>query len=139
MPGYSRRAFITGAAAFAAAAWLPRRAAAQGAKTKLILLGTGGGPRPRKASSAPAQVIVSNDVAYVIDLRQRCRPPARFRRRAADPAAARLHHPPPFGPQRRLRQFALVGVDRRAANAGRHVGASASRENDQAVLRDERV
>src|SRR2546422_6237706 len=67
MPGYSRRAFITGAAAFAAAAWLPRRAAAQGAKTKLILLGTGGRPRPRKASSAPAQVIVSNDVAYVID------------------------------------------------------------------------
>src|SRR5467141_3258043 len=67
MPGHSRRAFIAGAAAFAAATWLPRRTAAQGAKTKLILLGTGGGPRPRKASSAPAQVIVSNDVAYVID------------------------------------------------------------------------
>jgi len=66
MPGHSRRAFITGAAAFAAAAWLPRRAAAQSAKTKLILLARGG-PRPRKASSAPAQVIVSNDVAYVID------------------------------------------------------------------------
>src|SRR2546428_2471120 len=68
MSGYqNRRAFIAGAAAFAAAAWLPRRAAAQGAKTNLVLLGTGGGPRPRKASSAPAQVIVSNDVAYVID------------------------------------------------------------------------
>src|SRR5207244_228190 len=62
-----RSAFIAGAAAFAAAACLPRRAAAQGAKTKLILLGTGGGPRPRKASSAPAQVIVANDTAYVID------------------------------------------------------------------------
>ena len=67
MRPHSRRAFIVSAAAFAAAAWLPHRAAAQGAKTKLILLGTGGGPRPRKASSAPAQVIVSNDVAYVID------------------------------------------------------------------------
>ena len=67
MPGHSRRAFIAGAAAFAAAACLPHRAAAQGTKTKLILLGTGGGPRPRKASSASAQVIVSNDVAYVID------------------------------------------------------------------------
>src|SRR2546422_4802058 len=68
MSGYpNRRAFIAGAAAFAAAESLPHRAAAQGAKTKLILLGTGGGPRPRKASSAPAQVIVSNDVAYVID------------------------------------------------------------------------
>jgi ribonuclease BN (tRNA processing enzyme) len=34
---------------------------------RLILLGTGGGPRPRKASSASAQVIVSGGVAYVID------------------------------------------------------------------------
>ena len=34
---------------------------------KLILLGTGGGPRPRKARSAPAQVIVVNDTAYVVD------------------------------------------------------------------------
>ena len=34
---------------------------------RLILLGTGGGPRPRKANSAPAQVIVANDAAYVID------------------------------------------------------------------------
>src|SRR5437667_8622008 len=67
MPRQSRRAFIAGAAAFAAAAWLPHRAAAQGPKTHSTLLGAGGGPRPRKASSAPAQVIVSNDVAYVID------------------------------------------------------------------------
>lgn len=34
---------------------------------RLILLGVGGGPRPRKASSAPAQVIVVNDAAYVVD------------------------------------------------------------------------
>jgi ribonuclease BN (tRNA processing enzyme) len=37
------------------------------AGTKLILLGTGGGPRPRKQSSAAAQVIVVNRVAYVVD------------------------------------------------------------------------
>jgi ribonuclease BN (tRNA processing enzyme) len=36
-------------------------------RTRLILLGTGGGPRPRKASSASAQVIVCDNVAYVID------------------------------------------------------------------------
>ena len=36
-------------------------------RMRLILLGTGGGPRPRKANSAPAQVIVANDTAYVID------------------------------------------------------------------------
>ena len=34
---------------------------------RLILLGTGGGPRPRTANSAPAQVIVANGMAYVID------------------------------------------------------------------------
>jgi ribonuclease BN (tRNA processing enzyme) len=34
---------------------------------RLILLGTGGGPRPRKGSSAPAQVIVVENVAYVVD------------------------------------------------------------------------
>jgi ribonuclease BN (tRNA processing enzyme) len=36
-------------------------------KTRLILLGTGGGPRPRKASSASAQVVIANDSPYVID------------------------------------------------------------------------
>jgi ribonuclease BN (tRNA processing enzyme) len=41
--------------------------AARQAGTKLILLGTGGGPRPRTSSSGSAQVVVSNGVAYVID------------------------------------------------------------------------
>jgi len=50
----------------AAAPWLIRRAAAQ-SRTRLILLGTGGGPRPRKANSASAQVIVANGQAYVVD------------------------------------------------------------------------
>ncbi len=39
----------------------------QTVRTRLILLGTGGGPRPRKASSASAQVIIRNNVAYVVD------------------------------------------------------------------------
>lgn len=38
-----------------------------GPRTRLILLGVGGGPRPRMASSAPAQVIVANGAAYVVD------------------------------------------------------------------------
>jgi ribonuclease BN (tRNA processing enzyme) len=62
-----RRAFLTGAATVAGASWLPCATRAAGAKTRLILLGTGGGPRPRKASSASAQVIVANGTAYVID------------------------------------------------------------------------
>ena len=60
-----RRAFL--ATVIAAAAVHPRAIVAQGAATKLILLGTGGGPRPRRASSGSAQVIVSRNVAYVID------------------------------------------------------------------------
>ena len=62
----SRRHLVQTAAAVVAGALLPRVAISQG-KTRLILLGTGGGPRPRKTSSAPAQVIVVNDTAYVVD------------------------------------------------------------------------
>jgi ribonuclease BN (tRNA processing enzyme) len=36
-------------------------------RTRLILLGTAGGPRPRKSRSAPAQVIIANGTAYVVD------------------------------------------------------------------------
>ena len=36
-------------------------------KTRLILLGTGGGPRPRTNSYASSQVIIVDDHAYVID------------------------------------------------------------------------
>jgi hypothetical protein len=50
-----------------AAAAATRSVGAQDRRTRLILLGTGGGPRPRTTSSASAQVIVSNDAAYVID------------------------------------------------------------------------
>jgi ribonuclease BN (tRNA processing enzyme) len=64
----NRRTFLTTAgAAMAPSGHL----AAQNKETKgnirLVLLGTGGGPRPRRASSAAAQVIVANDTAYVID------------------------------------------------------------------------
>jgi ribonuclease BN (tRNA processing enzyme) len=61
----SRRTFLSAIAAAGSARYL--RAGAQPAATRLILLGTGGGPRPQKARTASAQVIVSNDVAYVID------------------------------------------------------------------------
>lgn len=63
----NRRDLLAQSAAVAASACLPWAAHARGGKTRLILLGTGGGPRPRKASSGAAQVIVVNDAAYVID------------------------------------------------------------------------
>ena len=59
--------WLAGVTALAATPWLPRASVARGAKTRLILLGTGGGPRPRKANSASAQVIVANEAAYVVD------------------------------------------------------------------------
>jgi ribonuclease BN (tRNA processing enzyme) len=63
-----RRDFVRlAASALAGAALAPGPAPAQRGRTRLILLGTGGGPRPRKANSAPAQVIVANDVPYVVD------------------------------------------------------------------------
>jgi len=62
-----RRTFPAGAATLAVAACLPRRGETQNPNTRLILLGTGGGPRPRKVSSASAQVIVANDTLYVVD------------------------------------------------------------------------
>lgn len=63
-----RRAFVrTSASVAVASSWpmLLRRQPLE--RTRLILLGTGGGPRPRTNRSAAAQVIVSNGVAYVID------------------------------------------------------------------------
>jgi ribonuclease BN (tRNA processing enzyme) len=63
LPPISRRAFLAGAVALAARV----RLAARQSGTRLILLGTGGGPRPRKISSGSAHVIVSSGVAYVID------------------------------------------------------------------------
>lgn len=63
----TRRDLLTGAAGLVAAGLLGRVSSAQSRKTRLILLGTGGGPRPRTNSAASAQVIVVNNVAYVID------------------------------------------------------------------------
>jgi len=67
----TRRSFIGGAAALAAvAASSPLRAFAQGAaaRTRLVLLGTGGGPRvTAKGRAKPATLIVVNNIPYVID------------------------------------------------------------------------
>jgi len=62
-----RRELLVAAVGAAAAAFGPWRASAQGAKTRLILLGTAGGPRPRKTRSASAQVILIENAAYVVD------------------------------------------------------------------------
>jgi ribonuclease BN (tRNA processing enzyme) len=65
-----RRTFLAGACALAATAalspWMVARA--QGKRTRLILLGTGGGPRViANGRSKPANLLVVNGVPYVID------------------------------------------------------------------------
>jgi ribonuclease BN (tRNA processing enzyme) len=62
-----RREFLAAAAALVAAAALPAWSEMPPSKTRLILLGTAGGPRPKKGRSAPAQVIIVNGVPYVVD------------------------------------------------------------------------
>ena len=63
----TRRSFLQGAAALAAASLSPV-AFAQGARTRLVLLGTGGGPRvTAKGRAKPATLIVANNIPYVID------------------------------------------------------------------------
>jgi ribonuclease BN (tRNA processing enzyme) len=66
-PLINRRHLLLSAAALTGATFWPWAAHGQSERTRLILLGTGGGPRPRRTSSAPAQVIVSNGAAYVVD------------------------------------------------------------------------
>jgi len=63
----NRREFIHVAATPLMARVIGHATAAQRPRTRLILLGTGGGPTPKKSVSAPAQVIIVNDTAYVVD------------------------------------------------------------------------
>jgi ribonuclease BN (tRNA processing enzyme) len=62
-----RRRFLGAAAACCAAALWPFTAVALAERTRLILLGTAGGPRPKRRASAPAQVIVHRGAAYLVD------------------------------------------------------------------------
>src|SRR2546423_4341983 len=69
MPAFSRRSFLAASGGLALAA-LVRGALAQTAadRTRLILLGTAGGPaRVKGGRKSPAQVIVVNGMAYVVD------------------------------------------------------------------------
>ncbi|HEY7611382.1 MAG TPA: MBL fold metallo-hydrolase [Gemmatimonadales bacterium] len=62
-----RRAFLAATLALVSATPVAAAVGRRRTKTRLILLGTAGGPRPRKSRSASAQVIIANDKAYVVD------------------------------------------------------------------------
>ena len=63
----TRRRFLRDASVLAAALGLQRIPAAQSKRTRLILLGTAGGPTPTKAGAATAHAVVIDDVLYVVD------------------------------------------------------------------------
>lgn len=66
---FSRRGFLTAGAAAVAGAAFARPAGHQGtaASTRLVLLGTAGGPTPKPSRAAPAQAIVAGDRIYLVD------------------------------------------------------------------------
>jgi ribonuclease BN (tRNA processing enzyme) len=64
--GITRRSFLTAGASLVGAAALARPQLAQ-PRTRLVLLGTAGGPTPKVGRSAPAQAIVVGDRIYLVD------------------------------------------------------------------------
>ena len=65
----NRREFVAvNAGMMINAAWAPLLSQQQTKRTRLILLGTGGGPMPRTNRVASSQVIIVNNSAYIVDL-----------------------------------------------------------------------
>jgi len=66
---HSRRTFLCGAAGLALAqgAWIPLAFGQNKKGTRLILLGTKGGPRVGGGRSNPSTLLLINDVPYVVD------------------------------------------------------------------------
>ena len=63
--GYMNRRRFLGSAAVLLAA--PRLTRLERQRTRLVLLGTAGGPRPRATRAAPAQAVVVGDTVYIVD------------------------------------------------------------------------
>ena len=108
-------------------------------RSRLILLGTGGGPTPKPNRSAPSQVIVVNGASYVIDCGNGV---ARQMVLAGVPLAShprRVHHPSAFRSQCRLRQSSVAELGRHPGDARRYLWSAAIGEHDAPVSRDERL
>jgi glyoxylase-like metal-dependent hydrolase (beta-lactamase superfamily II) len=136
MPGTSRREYVIQTAAMFLSGTLRRFAHAQSArpKTRLILLGTAGGPRPRKTRVPSSQVILVNDAAYVFD----CGVGVATQLARADVPLSSLRHV--FITHHRSDHNAEYGADRlgsRTANSCKYVGAATVSADDGIVSPDE--
>jgi ribonuclease BN (tRNA processing enzyme) len=67
MTAVTRRELLLGMTGACVAPTVVSSARSQQSRTRLILLGTGGGPTPKKTVSAPATLIIANDSPYLID------------------------------------------------------------------------
>src|SRR6188474_3796297 len=67
MPGVNRRHFLALLGALLPATESARASAGQAQPSRLVLLGTAGGPTPKKTRSGPSQIIVVGDRGYVVD------------------------------------------------------------------------
>jgi ribonuclease BN (tRNA processing enzyme) len=65
--GLSRRAFLRTSSSCVAYAALAGTIGSAQTKTRLVLLGTGGGPTPKVKRSAPAQAVIVGDRCYLVD------------------------------------------------------------------------
>jgi ribonuclease BN (tRNA processing enzyme) len=65
--GMDRRTFLAAAGGMAGVLSQHAANAQRSTRTRLILLGTGGGPRPKKENGATAHVVIVNDALYVVD------------------------------------------------------------------------
>jgi len=65
--GVTRRTFLAAGSSCVAYAALTRAQGAPKPRTRLVLLGTAGGPTPKARSAAPAQAIVIGDRIYLVD------------------------------------------------------------------------
>ncbi|PYO45357.1 MAG: MBL fold metallo-hydrolase, partial [Candidatus Rokuibacteriota bacterium] len=67
----SRRRFVAGSAAALAVLASPRDGRAQGSlvtkRTRLVMLATGGGPRPRRDRGNTAHALVVDNVLHLVD------------------------------------------------------------------------
>src|SRR5215468_2807774 len=63
----TRRSFLAASASLLGAAALAREQTPDRPRTRLILLGTAGGPAPKVDRAAPAQAIVIGDRVYLVD------------------------------------------------------------------------
>jgi len=66
-PSVSRRSVLAAGVSFLGTAALARAQAPDRPRTRLILLGTAGGPSPKVGRAAPAQAIVVGDRVYLVD------------------------------------------------------------------------